>query len=109
MSKQKFLLVAGIVFGAMFVGIPLATVIQNHNSVHFTLLENAGLLLEYKGTRIYVDPIALPPEFDDKPADVICVTHPHGDHYVEYSKCQRYTLKTVNLSHLSYWYSIRIF
>jgi L-ascorbate metabolism protein UlaG (beta-lactamase superfamily) len=96
MAKQKFLILVGIVFGALFVTIPVATVISDYNSIHFTLLENAGIMIESKGFRIYVDPILLPDEYV-KPADVVCVTHPHADHYLpfEVNKLQKET--TINI------------
>jgi len=51
--------------------------------VVLTLLENAGVMIEAGGLRIYIDPIELPSEYGDSPADAILVTHDHGDHYQE--------------------------
>ncbi|MBN2156698.1 MAG: MBL fold metallo-hydrolase [Candidatus Lokiarchaeota archaeon] len=81
MAKQKFLLLFGIVFGVLFVTIPTAIVISDINSVHFTLIDNAGVMIESKGVRIYVDPINLPTEYENTPADAVLITHPHADHY----------------------------
>ena len=49
--------------------------------VNVTLLSNAGVLIEADDLRIYIDPIDLPNEYRDKPADAILITHDHGDHY----------------------------
>jgi L-ascorbate metabolism protein UlaG (beta-lactamase superfamily) len=49
--------------------------------VVLTLLTNAGVMIEAKGMRIYIDPVDLPSEYGDSPADAILITHDHGDHY----------------------------
>ncbi len=54
---------------------------QNANSIRFTLLDNAGVMIEHQGIRIYVDPINLDSTYGDLPADAVLITHPHGDHY----------------------------
>lgn len=46
-----------------------------------TLLTNAGVMIETSDTRIYIDPYELNSSFADYPADIVLVTHPHGDHY----------------------------
>jgi len=46
-----------------------------------TLLANAGVMIETSDTRIYIDPYLLNSTFADYPADIVLVTHPHGDHY----------------------------
>jgi L-ascorbate metabolism protein UlaG (beta-lactamase superfamily) len=51
--------------------------------IELTLLENAGVMIEAGGMRIYIDPVDLPSEYGDSPADAILVTHGHGDHYQE--------------------------
>ncbi|UCE10246.1 MAG: MBL fold metallo-hydrolase [Candidatus Thorarchaeota archaeon] len=56
-------------------------------SIELTLLENAGVMIEAMGLRIYVDPYDLPDNQSDLPADAILVTHPHGDHY-DYSSIE---------------------
>jgi L-ascorbate metabolism protein UlaG (beta-lactamase superfamily) len=50
-------------------------------SVKLTLLENAGVMIEADGLRIYIDPIELPSTYADLPADAVLITHPHSDHY----------------------------
>ena len=49
--------------------------------VNLTLLSNAGVMIEVDGVRIYIDPVDLPSEYNDYPADAILITHSHGDHY----------------------------
>ena len=49
--------------------------------INVTLLTNAGIMIEVDEMRIYIDPIDLPSEYRDKPADAILITHDHGDHY----------------------------
>ena len=49
--------------------------------LNVTLLENAGVMIETNETRIYIDPYLLNSTFADYPADIVLITHPHGDHY----------------------------
>ncbi len=49
--------------------------------INVTLLTNAGVMIEVDDLRIYIDPIDLPNEYRDKPADAILITHDHGDPY----------------------------
>ena len=49
--------------------------------VNVTLLSNAGIMIETGEMRIYIDPIDLPNEYRDYPADAVLITHHHGDHY----------------------------
>lgn len=51
------------------------------NTINLTLLDNAGVMIEAGDVRIYIDPYLLPDNYTEKPADIILVTHPHGDHY----------------------------
>ena len=51
------------------------------NSVRLQLLDNAGVMIEAEGMRIYIYPINLPPSFRFYPADMLLITHPHSDHY----------------------------
>lgn len=87
-NKPQIIAIAAIaivVLGAStFVGISLL----NNNSlpngsIRLTLLENAGVMIEAEGLRIYIDPFDLPTTYSTLPADAIFVTHPHGDHYNE--------------------------
>jgi L-ascorbate metabolism protein UlaG (beta-lactamase superfamily) len=74
--------VAVIAIGTPLVAITLlnASTGTNHG-VSFKLLDNAGVMIEHNGVRIYVDPYNLPSTYTQYPADAILVTHPHGDHY----------------------------
>ncbi len=74
--------IAIVVLGAStFVGISLLNNPPPNNSITLTLLENAGVMIEAGGLRIYIDPYNIPDNYSDLPADAILVTHPHGDHY----------------------------
>jgi L-ascorbate metabolism protein UlaG (beta-lactamase superfamily) len=50
-------------------------------TIKLTLLENAGVMIEADGMRIYIDPIELPSNYSELPADAVLITHPHGDHF----------------------------
>ena len=50
-------------------------------TIKLTLLENAGVMIEADGMRIYIDPIDLPSNYSELPADAVLITHPHGDHF----------------------------
>ncbi len=54
---------------------------MNTNSIYLQLLDNAGVMIEAEGVRIYIDPINLPQNFQFAPADAVLITHPHSDHY----------------------------
>jgi L-ascorbate metabolism protein UlaG (beta-lactamase superfamily) len=82
LSKRGKILFGVAVITIVAVAVPLAAfAFMNQNSVHFRLLDNAGVMIEADGVRVYVDPIELPAEYAALPADIILVTHPHGDHY----------------------------
>jgi len=51
------------------------------SGIELTLLHNAGVMIETDDVRIYIDPYNLPDNYTELPADIILVTHPHGDHY----------------------------
>ncbi|MCK5150593.1 MAG: MBL fold metallo-hydrolase [Candidatus Thorarchaeota archaeon] len=74
------ILVALIGVGSLGVLLALNTPVED-NSIRITLLDNAGVMIEAEGLRIYIDPYNLPDNQTDLPADAILVTHPHGDHY----------------------------
>ncbi|NHJ14401.1 MAG: MBL fold metallo-hydrolase [Candidatus Thorarchaeota archaeon] len=66
--------------------------------VNVTLLYNAGVMIEALGIRIYIDPISLNDSFmESHPADIICITHPHGDHYDAYTIHMLQIETTVNI------------
>ena len=63
-------------------GVVIAAVVLTQNDgIKVKLLENAGVMIEYDDTRIYIDPFYLPSSYSDYPADAILITHDHGDHY----------------------------
>jgi L-ascorbate metabolism protein UlaG (beta-lactamase superfamily) len=64
-----------------FPGNPPDDNVETPETVELTLLENAGVMIEAGGLRIYIDPVELPSEYGDLPADAILITHEHGDHY----------------------------
>ncbi len=73
-----------VVIGASaFVGITLLNTPPPDDSITITLLENAGVMIEAEGFRIYIDPFDIPDNYSSLPADAILTTHPHGDHYNE--------------------------
>jgi len=61
--------------------VPAAVEEESQDTVDVTLLTNAGIMIEAKNTRIYIDPIDLPQEYRNLKADAILITHDHGDHY----------------------------
>jgi L-ascorbate metabolism protein UlaG (beta-lactamase superfamily) len=54
---------------------------ESPSEIKLTLLYNEGVMIEVEGTRIYIDPFAIPSNYTDLPADVILITHQHWDHY----------------------------
>jgi len=54
---------------------------ETFEEVELTFLENAGIMIEAGDLRIYIDPVDIPSEYSDYPADAILITHDHGDHY----------------------------
>ena len=73
--------VALVAVAAPVVAITLVNQTAAATGVGLTLLDNAGVMIETRGVRIYVDPINLPSEYENRPADAVLITHPHGDHY----------------------------
>ena len=83
LSKNAIILivVASSVVAATAVVVPTTVVVvNNNNTINFTLLNNAGVMIEAKGLRIYIDPYNLPSNQSDYPADAVLITHDHGDH-----------------------------
>ena len=90
MMKEK--LVLGSVIALLLVIVVVeynGTLVTSTNSevgysdgaINVMLLNNAGVMIEADGTRIYIDPYDLPREYSNYPADAILITHDHGDHY----------------------------
>jgi len=81
-KKGKIILSLGVLVVVLGAGIPIVISSANNNSsINLTLLDNAGVMVEYQGTRIYIDPYNFGNEYEDMPADGILITHEHGDHY----------------------------
>ncbi|MFW9968510.1 MAG: MBL fold metallo-hydrolase, partial [Candidatus Thorarchaeota archaeon] len=51
------------------------------DEIKITFLNIAGVMIEAKGLRIYIDPYVIPDNYTELPADIILITHPHFDHY----------------------------
>ena len=82
-KTSKIILV--IFVGAIVVSTPILLMMVPTQSppteIRVSLLLNEGVMIEAKGVRIYIDPLYLPSNYSDLPADAVLVTHPHGDHY----------------------------
>ncbi len=73
-----------IIIGLILVtsGVVITAVVLNSNDkIKVTLLYNAGVMIETEDSRIYIDPFNLPSKYSNYPADLILITHDHGDHY----------------------------
>jgi L-ascorbate metabolism protein UlaG (beta-lactamase superfamily) len=86
-SKPQTIAVLVILAVVMGTGVFAGVMIMSNpppsedNSIKLTLLDNAGVMIEAEGMRIYIDPYNLPSNYSTLPADAILITHPHGDHY----------------------------
>lgn len=86
-NKPQIIAVVTILVVVMGVGVFAGYTFLNtpqppeDTSIKLTLLDNAGVMIEADGMRIYIDPINLPSNYSTLPADAILITHPHGDHY----------------------------
>ncbi|MHA1126335.1 MAG: MBL fold metallo-hydrolase [Candidatus Heimdallarchaeota archaeon] len=80
--NAKIFISLGVIIPVLAIGTPLLTItlLNKAKTIELTLLYNAGVMIESKGVRIYIDPIDLPEEYGDKPADAVLITHPHSDH-----------------------------
>ncbi|NPD87422.1 MAG: MBL fold metallo-hydrolase [Asgard group archaeon] len=83
-TKLVFIISSSVILVTAAIAVP-TVLLTRDNSIYFNLLENAGVMIEANGVRIYVDPINLPDNYSDLPADAILITHDHGDHYDEAS------------------------
>ncbi|MFW9924085.1 MAG: MBL fold metallo-hydrolase [Candidatus Thorarchaeota archaeon] len=80
--KVKTIISVGAIVGVLAITTPILTIslLNYNNTIKVTLLYNAGVMIESKGIRIYIDPITLPQNYSDLPADAVLITHPHEDH-----------------------------
>ncbi|GLR16402.1 MBL fold metallo-hydrolase [Portibacter lacus] len=81
----------------VFVGLQLNaqqdTIQTNNGNVILTPIFHATTVLEWNGKTIYMDPYGGADGFDRfQDADIICITHAHGDHF------NKETLSGLNLS-----------
>ncbi len=65
--------------------VPIHHNMNANSEVTINLIYNAGVMIEAMGLRIYIDPINLPSNYSDYPADAVLITHPHEDHYMYYT------------------------
>lgn len=79
--RIKIIIIFGVIIGAGAIITPSVVVPVINHTISFSLLYNAGVMIETRGIRIYVDPIDLTEDYSELPADIILITHPHGDHY----------------------------
>ena len=81
-AAKLAIIISCCVVGAAAIVTPTTIVLLNNGTeINFTLLENAGVMIETGEVIIYVDPYLLPYSYQDYVADIILITHPHGDHY----------------------------
>ena len=81
-KKGKIIISLGVLVIILGSGIPIVfSSVAKDSSVKLTLLDNAGVMIEYQEIRIYIDPINIDEDYEDMPADGILITHDHGDHY----------------------------
>jgi L-ascorbate metabolism protein UlaG (beta-lactamase superfamily) len=82
LSQNAKIIITVVIVATVAVAVPvIGFSLMQPAGVRLQLLDNAGVMLEYNGYRIYVDPINLPVSYGELPADVVLVTHSHGDHY----------------------------
>ena len=81
-KSVKLLIIIGVSAAVITaVAVPTSIITVRNNTVYFYSLYNAGVMIETKGIRIYIDPVDLPDDYENLPADAILITHEHGDHY----------------------------
>lgn len=82
-TAKMAIIISCVVVGAAAIITPTTFLLLNNDSerIDFTLLFNAGVMIDTGEVRIYVDPYNLPSNYQDYLADIILITHPHGDHY----------------------------
>lgn len=88
-KKVKIIIIiSSIVVATVAIVTPTAIYLMKNSAsstnIKLTLLYNAGVMIEVEDVRIYIDPYELPSsDYGSLPADVILITHNHGDHYQE--------------------------
>ena len=84
-NKTKGIVIVLVIVASIIVALPFLNnpPTTDSNSIEFTLLYNAGVIIEVGGTCIYIDPYNLTEDFTYPQADAILVTHGHRDHFDE--------------------------
>ena len=90
-SKKPMAIILFSIIGISLIATGTTILIEKADDITITFIpsdisgtENwmASIMIEYKGNRIYVDPYNIDESiYSDKQADVIFITHPHGDHW----------------------------
>ncbi|MFW9806533.1 MAG: MBL fold metallo-hydrolase [Candidatus Thorarchaeota archaeon] len=80
-SKAIAAVITGIVIVSASLVFVLPNLLESPTEIEVTLIYNAGVMIEAKGVRIFIDPLYLPNNYSELSADVILITHPHTDHY----------------------------
>lgn len=79
------MIILGLIIGAIVVATPVILMFppaqESTTEIEVTVLMGAGVMIEVKGIRMYLDPLFLASNYSDLPADVILITHPHVDNY----------------------------
>lgn len=80
MKNMKYLLLCSVLF--LQIGYSQSDVISTENGdLTMTPILHATLVLQWNGTTVYMDPYGGASKFSAFPsADLICITHLHGDH-----------------------------
>lgn len=83
---RKALIIYGI-FGILLIGSITTLAVYASADATITLIDSgdegkmSSVLIKTGGMRIYIDPYNIGEEYEDQKADLILITHPHGDHY----------------------------
>lgn len=81
-ASKIIISIASIVVVTTAVAVPTSIIMNiKDKTITLNLIYNAGVMIEAKGYRIYIDPIELTDNYNDLPADVILITHAHQDHF----------------------------
>ena len=85
MSSRNSKIVLGVIIGALVITASIILVMQPTQEppteITLKLTGNDGVMIEAAGIRIYIDPLYIPSNYSELPADVILITHDHTDHY----------------------------
>ncbi len=95
-ANKRYLIVVGIVFVGLFIASPIIITFTRLSGIKLTNLTNAGVLIQSKDLRIYIDPFYSSTGYEE-PADILCITHPHTDHYIPSTISQLQNEGTINI------------